>query len=136
MGARPRRFKGHLSPFPTERGDLTPYPRRPMPTDAVAILCTAPDAASAERIAEALVAERLAACVNLVPDLTSIFRWQGKVRRENEVLLVIKAPRTRFDAIAARVKALHPYTVPELIALPIDAGTPDYLAWLTENTTP
>ena len=102
---------------------------------AIAILCTAPDATSAERIAEVLVAERLAACVNLVPGLTSIYRWEGKVQREAEVLLLIKAPRARFEAIAARVKALHPYTVPELIALPIDASTPDYLTWLTENTT-
>jgi periplasmic divalent cation tolerance protein len=107
-----------------------------MPTQAIAILCTAPDTASAERIATALVAEKLAACVNLVPGLTSVFRWEGKVQREPEVLMIIKAPRAGFEAICARVKALHPYTVPELIALPIDASTPDYLAWLTESTTP
>jgi periplasmic divalent cation tolerance protein len=109
-----------------------------MPTsatsDAIAILCTAPDAASAERIAAALVEERLAACVNLAPGLTSYFRWEGKVQREAEVLLVIKTRRARFDAVAARVRSLHPYTVPELIALPIEAGTPDYLAWLAEST--
>ena len=107
-----------------------------MPTPAIAILCTAPDAASAERIAGALVDEKLAACVNLVPGLSSTFRWEGKVQREPEVLLLIKTQRARFDAVCARVKALHPYTVPELIALPIDASTPDYLAWLIENTTP
>ena len=106
-----------------------------MPTPAVVILCTAPDADCAERIAEALVAEQLAACVNLVPGLRSIYRWEGKVQRDAEVLLLIKAPRARFDDIAARVKALHPYSVPELIALPIDAGSPDYLAWLMESTT-
>jgi periplasmic divalent cation tolerance protein len=107
-----------------------------MTTDAITILCTAPDAASAKRIAEALVDERLAACVNLLPGLTSVFRWEGKVQRHPEVLLLIKTRRARFDAVAARVKALHPYEVPELIALQIDAGTPDYLAWLTENTNP
>jgi periplasmic divalent cation tolerance protein len=107
-----------------------------MPSTAIAILCTTPDIASAERIAGALVEEKLAACVNLVPGLSSVFRWEGKVQREPEVLLLIKTQRTRFDAVAARVKALHPYTVPELIALPIDASTPDYLAWLIENTTP
>lgn len=107
-----------------------------MPTDAIAILCTAPDTESAERIADALVEERLAACVNLVPGLTSYFRWEGKVQREAEVLLIIKTRRERFDAVAARVKALHPYTVPELIAVAVDAGTSDYLAWLKENTTP
>lgn len=107
-----------------------------MPTPAIAIFCTAPDPASAERIASALVDERLAACVNLVPGLTSVFRWEGQVQREPEVLLMIKTQRGRFDAVAARIKALHPYTVPELIALPIDASTPDYLAWLEENTRP
>jgi periplasmic divalent cation tolerance protein len=107
-----------------------------MTTDAIAILCTAPDAASAKRIADALVDERLAACVNVLPGLTSVFRWEGKVQRHPEVLLLIKTQRVRFDAVTARVKALHPYEVPELIALPIDAGTPDYLSWLIENTTP
>ena len=107
-----------------------------MSTPAIAILCTAPDAASAERIAGVLVDEKLAACVNLVPGLSSTFRWEGKVQREPEVLLLIKTQRARFDAVCARVKALHPYTVPELIALPIDPSTPDYLAWLIENTTP
>lgn len=107
-----------------------------MPSPAIAILCTAPDAASAERIASTLVEERLAACVNLLPGVTSVFRWEGKVQREPEVLLIIKTQRERFDAVSARVKALHPYTVPELIALPIDASTPDYLAWLKENTSP
>ena len=107
-----------------------------MPTDAIAILCTAPDAASAERIAGALLEQRLAACVNLVPGLTSYFRWEGKVQREAEVLMIIKTRRARFDAVAACVKASHPYTVPELIALAVDSSTPDYLAWLTENTNP
>ena len=107
-----------------------------MSTPAIAILCTAPDAASAERIAGVLVDEKLAACVNLVPGVSSTFRWEGKVQREPEVLLLIKTQRARFDAVCARVKALHPYTVPELIALPIDPSTPDYLAWLIENTTP
>ena len=106
-----------------------------MSTPAIAILCTAPDAASAERIAGVLVDEKLAACVNLVPGLSSTFRWEGKVQREPEVLLLIKTQRARFDAVCARVKALHPYTVPELIALPIESSTPDYLAWLIENTT-
>ena len=107
-----------------------------MPTDAIAILCTVPDQALADRLAQALVEDRLAACVNALPGVTSHYRWQGKVERAAEVLLVIKTERARFDAVCEKVRALHPYAVPELIALPIGAGAPDYLAWLTENSAP
>ncbi len=94
------------------------------------IFCTCPDAGVAERIAERVVDEELAACVNLVPGLTSIYRWEGVLVHDREVLLLIKTRAERFDALAARIRALHPYDVPELIALPIVAGAPDYLAWL------
>jgi len=81
-----------------------------------------------------LVEERLAACVNLVPGLTSIYRWQGGLRREPECLLLIKTTDTRFEALRSHLRALHPYEVPEIIALPISHGDPAYLQWLTENT--
>ena len=81
-----------------------------------------------------LVDERLAACVNLLPGLTSIYRWQGAVRRQPECLLLIKTTAARFQALNARIRSLHPYTVPEIIALPIRDGDPDYLHWLNENT--
>ena len=80
--------------------------------------------------------ERLAACVSLLPDMTSIYRWQGELQREPEALLLIKSTQERFEALAARVRQLHPYEVPELIAIPIVAGLPDYLNWITTCTQP
>lgn len=105
-----------------------------MAENHIVIFCTVPDPGSGERLARALVEERLAACVNLLPDLTSIYRWQAAVQRENECLLLIKTTAARFEALAERLRALHPYDVPEIIALPVIHGSPDYLHWLTENT--
>ncbi len=85
-------------------------------------------------MATILVEECLAACVNLVPGLTSIYRWQGTLRREPEYLLLIKTTAARFTQVRERIRALHPYEVPEIIALPIRDGDPAYLNWLTENT--
>jgi len=79
--------------------------------------CSCPDLASAERMAEALVGERLAACVQLLPGLHSVYRWHGEVERADEVLLLIKTTRERLDALGARVRALHPYELPELLAV-------------------
>lgn len=93
-------------------------------------LTTCPDGASATRIADALVAERLAACVNQIPGVTSTYRWEGKVRADAEVLLLIKSTRERFEALRARLVALHPYEVPELIAIEIADGHAPYLDWI------
>jgi len=103
---------------------------------AIACLCTCPDADSARRIAQALVGERLAACVNLVPGIGSVYRWQGRVQEDQEVLLVIKTMRARLDALAARVQALHPYELPEVVAVDIAGGLPAYLAWIADQTRP
>ena len=86
--------------------------------------------AEAEKIGRALVAERLAACVNIVPGVRSIYRWKESVEETNEVLLVIKTTRGRFPAVVARLTALHSYEVPEILALDADAGAEPYLAWL------
>ena len=94
------------------------------------IYCTCPDQVVAERIATTLVNERLAACVNIVPRITSIYRWQGDVHRDPELLLVIKSRSDVYPALEARIRALHTYDVPEIIALPIQQGSGDYLAWL------
>jgi len=101
---------------------------------AAVVLTTAGSRAEAERVASVLVEERLAACVNLIAPLTSIYRWRGAVERAREVLLVIKTRRTLVPRIAARVRALHSYEVPEVIALPVVAGARSYLAWLLGET--
>jgi len=102
--------------------------------DALLILCTCPDADSAQAIARALVEERLAACVNRIPGLTSTYRWQGEVREGNEVLLLVKTRRERLDQLRRRLLELHPYDVPEVIALEIVAGHIPYLEWLRAET--
>jgi len=103
-------------------------------TDALVVLVTAPTPERAAEIARALVEERLAACGNVVPGLRSIYRWEGKVQEDAEALLVLKTTRARFDALRDRVLALHPYEVPEVIALPVEAGSAPYLAWLAGET--
>ena len=103
-------------------------------TGAIVVFCTCPEEASAERIATALVEERLAACVNRVPGIASTYRWQGKVCRDSEHLLVIKTTRERFDALRERIVALHPYELPELIAVDIALGSAPYLDWIARAT--
>jgi periplasmic divalent cation tolerance protein len=101
--------------------------------DTVVVYVTAPSADEARTLAHALVDERLAACVNLLP-VESVYRWEGQVEEAAETLLVIKSRRARLDALAARVRALHPYAVPEIIALPVVSGWPPYLQWIVDET--
>ena len=96
---------------------------------------TCPSLAYAESIASSLVEARLAACVNIVPGLTSIYRWQGKVEREAECLLIIKTHSEHFDALRNRLVALHPYELPEIIAVQAADGLPAYLDWVRAETT-
>ncbi len=104
--------------------------------DVLICLCTCPNPATADRIAEALVEERLAACVNLLPGLQSVYRWQGQVQRDAEVLLLIKTTRQRYPALQARLPQLHPYELPELLAVESVSGLPAYLQWVAESTRP
>jgi periplasmic divalent cation tolerance protein len=97
---------------------------------AIAIFCTCPDEATAERISTALVEARLAACVNRIPGIASIYRWQGKICRDSEQLLLIKTTRERFDAVCEHIVGLHPYELPEVIAVDIALGHAPYLAWI------
>lgn len=97
-------------------------------------LITAPDREVADRIARTLVDERLAACVNILPGITSVYRWEGAVETGEEVLLMAKTMRTRLDALTVRVKQLHPYDVPEVIAVGIEGGLPAYLGWIAAET--
>ena len=88
----------------------------------------------AEKIAYSLVEGRLAACVNLISPIRSIYRWEGKIWDETEWLLIIKTEQGRFEELEERVKALHSYSVPEIIGLPIVQGAPSYLSWVEEMT--
>lgn len=103
-------------------------------TDLVVVNVTAPNLATAERLARTLVEESLAACCTLVPAVRSIYRWQGAVHEDIEVLLVIKTRAALMPALTARVGALHPYTLPEVIAVPVVAGSDPYLAWVRAET--
>lgn len=105
-----------------------------MESQALVVYCTCPDQGAAEYIAEAVVTEQLAACVNLVPDVTSIYCWQGEIQHVAELLLIIKTCRTVYPQLEARIIELHPYQVPEIIALPIQTGSAAYLAWIADNT--
>ncbi|WP_420264936.1 divalent-cation tolerance protein CutA [Candidatus Magnetominusculus dajiuhuensis] len=98
--------------------------------DFYIVLVTVPDETVATAIADALVSANLAKCVNIVHDIKSIFLWEGKVQDEQELLLIIKAKKANFSALMSKVKGLHPYTVPEIIALPIVEGNEEYMEWL------
>ncbi|HEX6929797.1 MAG TPA: divalent-cation tolerance protein CutA [Gammaproteobacteria bacterium] len=98
------------------------------------VLVTCPDRAIAVTIASALVKEKLAACVNVVEGVTSIYRWKDEVRQDDEVLLIIKSRTDCFMAIERRVRALHPYDVPEIISWDFPAGSAPYLDWIDEST--
>lgn len=100
----------------------------------IVILITTPSRSEAQKIGLALVKERLAACVNVVPRVDSVFCWQGKICREREALMIVKTTARRFVKLQKRVKQLHRYTVPEIIALPIINGSTDYLRWVREMT--
>lgn len=95
------------------------------------VLCTCPDAATARQLAEALVKERRVACVNIVPGLTSVYEWEGRIEAAAEQLLLIKTEAAAFDALESFIKANHPYELPEIIAVPILRGSVDYLQWIT-----
>jgi len=99
-------------------------------------LTTAPSRVTASRIARTLIDRRLAACVQIVGPIESIYRWQGRVETAREWLCLIKTTRARFRAVAAAVAALHPYDTPEIVALPIAAGSKRYLEWLTASVRP
>lgn len=98
--------------------------------EVIMVLCNVPDAALAQQIAETLVGEQLAACVNIMAPCRSVYRWQGKLENASEVPLQIKTTAAAYPALQARLLQLHPYEVPEIIALPLTAGLPAYLTWV------
>lgn len=103
-------------------------------SDCIVVLVTVGGRDDGDRIAAALVGERLAACVNIVGPIRSIYRWNDQVQRDDEWLLIVKTRDTLFANLSARVRALHPYETPEVIALPITAGSDAYLHWLRAAT--
>jgi periplasmic divalent cation tolerance protein len=104
-------------------------------SDELIVLVTTANAEEAARIADVLVSERLAACVNIVPGIESIYRWEGKVTRDHESLMIIKTTGERYDDLERRVKELHSYSTPEVVALKIDRGSEQYLKWLDESAS-
>lgn len=100
-------------------------------------LITCPDEDCARQIATALIEQRLAACVNILPHLTSVYRWQGQIEQDAEHLLLAKLPADapRFEALRDTVQAMHPYELPEIVAVPITNALPDYLQWIIDATS-
>lgn len=103
-------------------------------SDTRIVFVTAPDAATGERIGRAIVQENLAACVNILPGVLSIYRWQGEIETASEVLLLLKTTAARIDALRERIVELHPYEVPEFLAVDVADGLPSYLEWVRGNT--
>ncbi len=103
-------------------------------TEFIVVLVTSPSEGEAEKLASRLVDEKLAACVNILPT-SSLFRWEGKLSKEDESLLIIKTRYSLFHNLEKRVKELHSYQVPEIIALPVVAGSKQYLDWVAENVS-
>ncbi len=100
----------------------------------LAIFCTVPDRETGLKISETLVKERLAACSNLLPGILSVYSWQGEIQHESEELMIIKSTEKQYEAIEKRIKALHPYQTPEIIALQLVRGSDSYLKWINQET--
>ena len=103
-------------------------------TNKLLVLCTCPGSITAKQISQDLVANQLAACVNILPGIQSYFRWGNKVDFDDEFLLLIKTTTDIYPKVEQSIKSLHPHELPEIIAVPIQTGLPDYLAWIDDNT--
>ena len=99
------------------------------------VITNLPDRGAAERLADALVAKRLAACVNILAPCRSVYRWQGEVQHDEEHPVLIKTTLARYAQLEAEIRSLHPYELPEIIAVPVERGLPGYLAWVAAETS-
>ena len=106
-----------------------------MREDCIVVLITTGNKEEAEEIGSTLVEQSLAACANILPKVSSIFRWEGKICRESEVMLIVKTTAAKFDRVTEAVKELHSYDLPEIIALSIEKGSEDYLNWVRESVS-
>ena len=106
-----------------------------MMSNALVVLVTAPNTEEASRIADTLVGARLAACVNILGGIESVYRWEGRIARDSEVLMIIKTTSERYAEIEEQIKALHSYTTPEVIAIRIEHGSEAYLKWIGESVS-
>lgn len=104
--------------------------------ESIVIISNVPNIETAQALAQELVGKKLAACVNILPGVQSVYRWQGKVEQAQEISLFIKTRRACYAAVETAIGALHPYELPEIIALPIIGGLPKYLEWLVQQTLP
>jgi periplasmic divalent cation tolerance protein len=103
-------------------------------SDVLTVLCTCPDAATAQRLAGGLVERKLAACVNVLPAIRSIYRWQGQIQDDAEALMIVKTSRSAYAALEAWLVEHHPYDVPEVLAVPVLRGSAAYLEWVLNET--
>jgi periplasmic divalent cation tolerance protein len=106
-----------------------------MSDDAIIVFMTASNGEEAARLADMLVGAHLAACVQILPEMESVYRWQGKIERAPEILLLAKTTRSKFEELEREVRALHSYDTPEIIAVPVVAGSVSYVDWLIKSTT-
>ena len=104
-------------------------------SDTLIVFTNLPDRASALELARALVEMRLAACVNVLGEISSVYRWKGEIANETEVAVLIKTRAAAYEALEARIKALHPYELPEIVAVPVAGGLPAYLEWVAAETS-
>ena len=101
-----------------------------MSTDLQLVLCSVPNRETADQIAGTIVAEQLAACVNIIPGIVSVYRWKDAIEKDEELLLLIKTTRERYESLELRIQALHPYELPEIIAVSLQTGQTDYIKWI------
>ena len=104
--------------------------------DPIAVFLTAANLEEATRLADLLIGAHLAACVQILPEMESVYRWQGKIERQSEILLIVKTTRGKFAELEREVRALHSYETPEIVAIPIVTGSQPYLDWLSESLKP
>ena len=107
-----------------------------MDDDAIVVFMTAANGEEATRLADMLVGAHLAACVQILPEMESVYRWQGKIERQSEILLIAKTTAVKFAELEREVRALHSYETPEIVAVPIVAGSTPYLEWLANSLNP